>query len=100
MADCRLSGLQRRRPLRWRGSFEICARHVAELLLGGRELALVGRVALGVGGHVAVGAVGAQVVLVLATSSWGWKSLVVLFAALLCSSRLRLTRVVIVIGRY
>jgi len=38
-----------------------------------------------VGGRVAVGAVGVQVV-VLATSSWVWKSLD-LHAALLCSSR-------------
>jgi len=41
-----------------------------------------------VGGRVAVGAVGVQVALVLATSSWG-KSLAVVHAALVCSSRTR-----------
>ena len=60
--------------------------------------AFVGRVALSVGGHVAVGAVGAQVVLVLATSSWG-KSLAVLHAALLCSSRSRPAAAMSLAGR-
>jgi len=104
--EAQLGRLQRRRLLRWRGSFKICARHVAELHLGGRELALGGRVALvrrrrrqeprdelrhclrfGERRDVAATAVGVQVVLVLATSSRVWKSLNGLLAALLCNSR-------------
>jgi len=82
--EAQLGRLQRRWLPRWRGSFEICARHVAELLLGGRELALGGRVALvrrrrrreprdeelhhgGAGAQVVHVGAGAQGVLVLAT---------------------------------
>jgi len=50
-----------------------------------------------VGGRVAVGAVGVQVV-VLATSSWG-KFLAVVHAALVCSSRTRQAAAMLLAGR-
>ena len=51
-----------------------------------------------VGGRVAVGAVGVQVALVFATSSWG-KSLAVVHAALVCSSRTRQAATMSAAGR-